>query len=134
MLTWETVKELCRELPGVEEGIWFRTPAMKVKGKSFTRLKEDGETLVVMVPEVEKDILLAARPDVFFQTDHYVGWPAMLIRLKKVSRPALRERLVVAWKLYAPTKLLKELEGTAPASPARKRVARKRVGRRGREA
>src|ERR687887_106609 len=39
-MTWEQLSRLGRELPEVVEGTWFRTPALKVRGKSFVRLKE----------------------------------------------------------------------------------------------
>lgn len=128
MATWQTVIKLGRALPGVEEGTWFRTPCLKVRGKSFTRLKEDGESIVVMVSEVEKELLLAARPDVFFQTDHYVGYPAMLVRLGTVTEAQLRERLQAAWQLKAPRSLLKELGLTSSpaAAPARKQATPRR--------
>jgi hypothetical protein len=41
-MTWEEICALGRELPEVTEGVWFRTPALLVRGKSFVRLKEDG--------------------------------------------------------------------------------------------
>ena len=44
---WETVERLGSELPEVEAGTSYRTPALKVRGKMFARLREDGETLVV---------------------------------------------------------------------------------------
>jgi hypothetical protein len=41
-MNWEQLVKLGRELPEVEEGSWYRTPALNVRGKSFVRLKEDG--------------------------------------------------------------------------------------------
>ena len=52
-----------RRLPEVEEGTWFRTPCLRVRKKSFCRMKEDGETLVVRVVDLEdKEALLRSRP------------------------------------------------------------------------
>ena len=36
-----------KRLPGAEVATSYGTPALKVKGKLFARLKEDGETLVL---------------------------------------------------------------------------------------
>ena len=47
-MTWEQLCKLGRGLPDVAEGIWFRTPALKVRGKAFARLKEDGKTVVFL--------------------------------------------------------------------------------------
>lgn len=47
MLTYDTVHETALALPNVEEGTSYGTPALKVRGKLFVRLKEDGETIVL---------------------------------------------------------------------------------------
>ena len=57
MSNWQTVLELGKALPEVEESTWFNTPSLKVRGKSFVRLKED-DVIVVMVDEEEKEVLL----------------------------------------------------------------------------
>ena len=47
----------------MEEGTWYRTAALKVRGKGFCRMKEDGETLVVKVLDLEdKEALLRGNP------------------------------------------------------------------------
>jgi hypothetical protein len=71
-VTWATVRDLALALPGVEEFTSYRTPPMKVRGKLIARLKEDGETIVVPMPIAERDVRIAAEPDVFFVTEHYV--------------------------------------------------------------
>jgi len=45
-VTWTTVRRLGLALPGLEEGLCFGTPALRVRGKFLARLKEDGENLV----------------------------------------------------------------------------------------
>jgi hypothetical protein len=81
-----------------------------VRGKMFVRLKEDGETLVVMCPLDEKDMLMEVDPKVYFETDHYMGWPAVLVRLKKISTRKLRHRLEQAWRLKASKRLITEFD------------------------
>ena len=45
-------------------------------------MKEDGETLVVRVVDLEdKEALLRSDPDVFFTTPHYDGYAYVLVRL-----------------------------------------------------
>jgi hypothetical protein len=103
--TWRTVEKLAKRLPEVEPSTWFNTPSFKVRGKSFVRLKEP-DVIVVMVAEEEKEILLRASPDVFFQTPHYEGYPAMLVRLSVMGEDELSEVLVEAWRRKAPKRLL----------------------------
>ncbi len=72
-------------LPEVEESTWHGTPSYKVRGKSFVRLK-DVDTLVLLCPLEEKELLMDVEPDVFFETDHYKGWPAVLARISLMDR------------------------------------------------
>jgi hypothetical protein len=110
--TWQTVLELGRALPEVEQATWFNTPSLKVRGKSFVRLKED-DVIVVMVDEEEKEMLLRAEPAIFFTTSHYDGYPAMLVRLSAIDPEELREVLVESWRRKAPKRLLKDFDAAA---------------------
>ena len=109
---FERIRRLASEagLPGVEEGTSYRTPALKVRGKGFLRLK-DTDTLVLLLPLEEKVFLLEAAPEIYFETDHYRGWPALLVRLSAIGDEELRGRLAQAWRHKAPKTLLRELDG-----------------------
>ncbi|MCP3140391.1 MmcQ/YjbR family DNA-binding protein [Pyxidicoccus xibeiensis] len=111
-MTWEQLCKLGLELPEVVEDVWFRTPALKVRGKAFVRLKEDGASVVFMLESVdEQEFLITARSDVYFITDHYRGYPAVLARLSALRLPECRARLKSSWRLKAPRKLVAQLEG-----------------------
>jgi hypothetical protein len=108
---WAKLVELGCALPEVVEGIWFRTPALVVRGKSFVRLKEDGETVVFLTESVdEQELLIQMQPDLYFITDHYSGYAAVLARLARLRVPEAKERLERAWRTKAPKKLLRELD------------------------
>ena len=107
MAGWADVVAAAAAFPETEEGTWFRTPALKVRGKSFCRLKEDGETLVVRVVDLEdKEALLRGDPGTYFTTPHYDGYAYVLVRLARVEPGALRELVEDAWRCTAPKKLL----------------------------
>ncbi|RJF87229.1 hypothetical protein D3874_09465 [Oleomonas cavernae] len=91
----------------VEESTWYGTPALKVGGKGFMRVK-DAETLVLMCPLEEKELLIEAAPEIYFETDHYKGWAAILVRAARITDAELARRLEVAWRLKAPRRLLKD--------------------------
>jgi hypothetical protein len=106
MPAWKDVLVAGRALPEVEEGTWFRTPCLRVRKKSFCRMKEDGETLVVRVVDLEdKDALLRSDPEVFFTTPHYDGYAYVLVRLDRIGRELLAELVEDAWRLRAPKSL-----------------------------
>jgi hypothetical protein len=72
----------------------------------MARLKEDGDSLVVRIGFLEREAALAAQPEVFYITDHYLNYPAMLVRLHRVSRESLQKLLEDAWRRLAPKRLL----------------------------
>jgi hypothetical protein len=114
MPAWEDVLAIGRGLPEVEEGTWFRTPCLRVRKKSFCRMKEDGETLVVkVVDEEDKQALIASDPDVFSTTPHYDGYAYVLVTLARVDPRQLRELLEDAWRLSAPKRLLAAYDAAA---------------------
>ena len=99
------MQELAAALPETNEERWYGTPAFKVAGKGFVRKRpEDG---VITLPSEEKRELMASEPDVFFETPHYEGSQWLLVRLPKIKKAELRELLTDAWRMRAPTKVLK---------------------------
>ena len=107
MPTWEDVLAIGTSLPEVTESTWFRTPCLRVRKKSFCRMKEDGETLVIrVVDEQDKVALMRMEPEVFFTTPHYDGYAYVLVRLAAVDRSQLGELLEDAWRLVAPKRLV----------------------------
>jgi hypothetical protein len=107
MPEWSDVVAAGRRLPEVQEGTWFRTPCLRVRKKSFCRMKEDGETLVMRVVDLEdKEALLRSDPDVFFTTPHYDGYPYVLVRLAVAEPETLAELIEDAWRLSAPKRVI----------------------------
>ncbi|GJG84850.1 hypothetical protein tb265_00310 [Gemmatimonadetes bacterium T265] len=106
-LTFDDICALAGALPGVEMGTSYGTPALRVAGKSMARLWEDGTTLVLKVPFVVRDHLLATAPAVYFVTDHYRGYPAVLVRLAAADRAQLGALLGEAWRQVAPKRLVR---------------------------
>jgi hypothetical protein len=91
-------------LPGIEATTSYGTPSLKVAGKFLVRMK-DAETLVVRCPLEEKSFLMQADPAVFFETDHYTGYPAVLVHLGAADDATIAGRLEVAWRMQAPKRL-----------------------------
>lgn len=121
-MNWEQLSGLGRALPEVVEGLWFRTPALKARGRSFVRLEEDGASVVFLLDSVdEQELLVRARPALYFITDHYRGHPAVLARLAALRAPECRLRLERAWRVKAPKTLAKQLDAQAgPRTPRRR--------------
>ncbi len=110
-VTFDTVREIARTLPAVEEGTSYGTPAFHVRKKLLARLREDGETLVIKTEFAEREVRVQVAPETFFVTDHYVGYPLMLVRLMNVEREDLRLLLEQAWRMVAPKRLVQLRDG-----------------------
>ena len=106
----DTVRRVALALPGVEEGSSYGTPGFRVRGKFLARMWEDGETLVVKCGDEERDFRMQADPATFYITDHYRGYPTVLIHLSKVRLADLREVLEEAWRRNAPKRLVAEYD------------------------
>ena len=87
-------------LPEVEEGTLFGAPAIRVR-KKFLACIKDAETLVIRCPLEEKELLKEAAPDIYWETDHYKGWPGILVRLSAISDEELAHRIKRVWLLRA---------------------------------
>lgn len=111
------------KLPGVEEGLSYGQPSLKVVGKFLARVREP-DILVLMCALEEKDFLMQMNPDVYFETDHYKGWPAILVRLSKIDDNDLTYRLQAAWRMQAPKKAIAALD--ADVARARPKKANRR--------
>jgi hypothetical protein len=64
-------------------------------------------SLVVCVDFADRAVLLAEAPDVYYVTDHYLGYPSVLVRLSRVSPEVLRDLLGMAYKFVNTARALK---------------------------
>jgi hypothetical protein len=98
-VTFKDVRKLALALQNVEEATSYGTPAFKVGGKLLARLKEDGESLVVGTTFEEREEMIAADPETYYITDHYLKYPWVLVHLSRVHADALRDLLSRSWRL-----------------------------------
>jgi hypothetical protein len=106
VVTWDTVLEVALALPGSEESTSYGTPACKVRGKLFVRLRPEGDSIVVRIEKADRAMRMRADPRAFYITDHYAPYPWMLVRLSAVRRDDLADLLTESWRLQAPRRLL----------------------------
>jgi len=117
MATKDDVRRVALSLPETDEHPSYGgTASFRVKKKSFTRIREDDESIVVFVEDLEeKDALLRSDPRKFFTTPHYDGYPTVLVRFAEVDVDERRELLNDSWRLKAPKRVLVSFEAEAGA-------------------
>jgi len=101
-IDFDTVRKIGLALPGVEESTAYGSPALKVHGKLLagvpTHRSAEPGSLVVRMGFDDRAELLAAAPDVYYVTDHYLDYNAVLVRLSHVTSGVLRDLLGMAHK------------------------------------
>jgi hypothetical protein len=117
-IDFDTVREIALGLSGVEDATAYGSQALKVGGRLLTCIptnkSAEPDSLAVRIGIDQRAELLAAAPDVYYVTDHYVNYPMVLVRMSRIHPDALRDLLGMAWR-FVTTK-----------GPARKRTVRKR--------
>jgi len=103
-VTFEAVRRIALSLDHVEEGTSYGTPAFKVRGALIARLRPDIGSLVLRMSFEERGELIAADPETYFITDHYLNYEWILVRLSRVDPDALRDLLLGAWRSAAASK------------------------------
>ena len=109
--SFERARRLTAHLPGVDITPHYGRPALKVNGKAFANLCREPGALAVHCPLELKEHLLEAQPDFYFDTDHFRGWHAILVRMDAIDDDTLQARLESAWAAKAPKTLIKTLNG-----------------------
>ncbi|MFZ1005627.1 MAG: MmcQ/YjbR family DNA-binding protein [Candidatus Sulfotelmatobacter sp.] len=116
-IDFNTVRDIALALPGVVESTAYGFPALKVQGKLLACVpasrSAEPSSLVVRVDLDDRAELLEADRAVYYVTDHYAGYTAVLVRLSRVNPDALRDLLGMAYKFVT--------RKAEPSSPARKR-------------
>jgi hypothetical protein len=107
------VCKLALKLPGVTEGTSYGTPALHVGKRFLARLKEDGETMAIKIDFADREVLLEMEPGIFFLTDHYRPYPAILVRLAKAPPGLVAQVLDRAWRFQAPKNLVRSNKSSA---------------------
>jgi len=116
-VNFDTVRSIGLALPGVEESTARGQLTLKAHGKLLacvaTHRSAEPDSLVLKVDFNDRTELIVTDPDVYYVTEHYVGYPSVLVRLSRVNPDVLRELLGMAYKFVT--------RKTVPRSSARKR-------------
>lgn len=105
MNDWEEAVAFALALPGTELSTSYGRPAVKVNGKAFLYPGREKGSFAVASPLGEKELLIETDPDTFWESDHYRGWPAVLVRYDSVDPERIRHVITRAWWDKAPRAL-----------------------------
>jgi hypothetical protein len=121
-IDFDTVRKIGRALPGVVEGTMYGAPALKIQGKLVacvpSHTSAEPGSLAVRMDLEDRAELLAEAPDVYYVTDHYVDYNAVLVRFSRVNENELRDLIGMAYKFVTAS-------GTSRSSATGKRTRKR---------
>ena len=92
--SWDKAVEFALKLPGTELSTSYGKPAVKVNGHAFLFIgREEESSFGVAIDLDNVELLKETDPETFWQTPHYEGWPAVLIRFGSEDPERVREMI-----------------------------------------
>jgi len=95
-MTWDEAVAFALSLPGTELGTSYGKPAVKVSsnGRAFLYPSHEAATSFGIALDLDSiEMLKATEPETYWQTPHYEGWPAVLVRYDDEDQDRLRETI-----------------------------------------
>ena len=105
--SWDKVEAFALSLPGTERGTTYRMPTVKVaaNGRGFVWTSGEPETsFAVWLDPGTAEMLMETDSDTFWQSPHYVGSSAVLIRYSSKDPERVRYVIGQAHELAAAMK------------------------------
>lgn len=97
MNSWDEAVAFALGLADTELSTSYGAPAVKVNGKAFLYPGREKGSFAIATPVPEKELLMETEPEVFWETAHYRGWPAVLVRYGSASRERIEAVITRAW-------------------------------------
>ena len=94
---WDEVVAFALALPETELSTSYGKPAVKVRGKAFVYPGREAGSFAVASPIDDKALLMETEPDTFWESAHYRGWPAVLVRYGSGDPERARRVIERAW-------------------------------------
>lgn len=130
-IDFDTVRQIARSLPGVEESTAYGSPALKVRGKLLACIPShksaEPDSLVVCVGFERRAELLEGAPGIYYVKDHYLNYPAVLVRMSRLHPDALRDLLGMALRFVTATPPTRPKRTTSGTEPRPKGSARRKA-------
>jgi hypothetical protein len=93
-MTWDEAVAFALSLPDTELSTSYGKPAVKVasNGRAFLYPSHESDTSFGVEIDLDSvELLKATEPDTYWQTPHYEGWPAVLVRYRARDEDRVRD-------------------------------------------
>lgn len=79
-LDWDSVFAHALSLPGTERASYYGSDTVKANGHPILSPGREAGSFVLHIDAETKEVLLETDPGTYWQTQHYEGWPGVLVR------------------------------------------------------
>lgn len=83
--------------PGAEDSVMHGDRCVRVRGHWIVNANQDPDALALALDRGTVAFLMETEPRTYFQTPHFEGWPAVLVRYAAADDDRLREQIDKAW-------------------------------------
>ena len=93
-MTWEEAVAFALLLPDTELSTSYGSPAVKVasNGRAFLYTGREADTSFGIAIDLDTiEMLKETEPETYWQTPHYEGWPAVLVRFRAKDEERVRD-------------------------------------------
>ncbi|MFM7379291.1 MAG: hypothetical protein ACKO1O_14375 [Erythrobacter sp.] len=107
--SWEAARDFALTLPGTELAKNYGKPAVKIaaNGRAFLGTgRETATSFVLHIDIATAEMLMATGPETFWQTPHYEGHGALLVRFDSPDPERIRDTIRLAHEQAAAMKLV----------------------------
>lgn len=103
-LSWDEVVAWALALPDTELTTYYGGPAVKANGHAIVTPGHEADSFCLHVDKDKVEMLKTIDPDTFWQTPHYEGYPALLVRYHTADADMVREQIAASrdWAMARP--------------------------------
>jgi hypothetical protein len=103
-LSWDDVVAYALSLPDTELTTYYGGPAVKANDRAVVTPSHEADSFCLHAPRDKIDMLKLIDPDTFWQTPHYEGYAALLVRYDTDNVEMVRDQIAASrdWAMTRP--------------------------------
>jgi len=103
-LTWDAVVAHALSLPGTILTTYYGGPAVKANDRPVVTPSREPDSFVLHIDKDKVEMLMQIDPDTFWQTPHYQGYPALLVRYDSADPGMILDQIAASrdWAMARP--------------------------------
>ena len=103
-LRWDDVVAYALSLPDTELTTYYGGPAVKANDRAVVTPSREADSFCLHIDKARVEMLIEIDPDTFWQTPHYAGYPALLVRYDSANAEMVKDQIAASrdWAMTRP--------------------------------